>query len=173
MFCFYQTPPSTQVCLELYKAKVCRHESETVLQQGQANTDVQSEKERQQLPGQTKEKNKLSPAYVSTSLLPCLKKGACYLARPRGRDPRGLLCREVQVQWCSPQQPGGVVLRLADLCFQRSRKGSCRCAAVSQKEFIKVASNGRNWSSLIGFLLFSLVHLPLMNCCHSKKGKII
>lgn len=62
-----------------------------------------------------------------------------------------------------------MILRLGDLCFQRSRKGSSRCAAVSQKEFIKVANNGRNWSSLIGFLLFSLVHLPLMNCRHSKK----
>lgn len=158
--------PSAQICLEFMRHKRANMSLRLCCSRDRLTLMCKVKKKRQQLLGQ-KRKNKLSPPYVSTSLLPCLKKGACYLDRPQGWNPRGILCREVQVQWCSQLQPGGVILRLADLCFQRSRKGSLRCAAVSQKEFIKVVNNGRNWSSLIGSLLFSLVPLTLMNCCHS------
>lgn len=159
---FFWTSPRAQMCLEIQEPEVCAHG----LWQGRANTEVQSGKERAASATGSKTKGKTSLACVSISLLPRLKKEPV-LERPGGWRPLRHLRGEVGVRRCSQQQPGGGVLRLGDLCFQRSRRVSSRCAAVSQKEFIKVVNNGRNWSSSIGFLLFSLVHLPLMNCCHS------
>lgn len=76
-----------------------------------------------------------------------------YLAR-LWLDPPGVLCPEVWARWCSQQQPGGVVLRLGDLCFQRSRRGSSGCAAVSQKE---VHQSSEHRKKLVFFDRFSVI----------------
>lgn len=108
----------------------------------------------------TKE-NKGSPACLHLTL-PCWREGAWGDSGPGGWRPLGV-CVQGPGEWCSPQQPGRRSQRLDDLCFHEARKAP----AVSQREFIKAASSGRSWSSLIGFLWFSPALLPLMNCCRS------
>lgn len=103
-----------------------------MLYQGKADTHVQRKTAASRTGSKTR-KNQLGPTCVSTSLLPCLKKGARSFARSQGWDPLGGLCWKVRVPGYSPQQPGEVTLRLGSLCFQRGGEGPSRYSAVSQK----------------------------------------